>query len=246
MGHRGFTATQQQDPGEAKALATTLDADAVLFGELERWDRSYFVVQSHAAVALSLRLVDATGRELCRTHQLATAGSGLSSGPTGYFALATEPLAGLRTAQLQELRRTAARSAVMALAGGELGAAVVATAPRLTLVGVAPHEPEFPLDQPLPPGTRLDLVAVGSPGCIVLCQLGRLRTGITLRETELHHDPRGDRATYQGHYVVQRGDQAADLPVMATIERGVQRRSVRTEYRWRGTLRLGAVPVANR
>ena len=58
--------------------------------------------------------------------------------------------------------------------------------------------------------------------------------------TARYADPRGERATYAGHYVVQAGDRAADLPVYCAIRRAGQSRVQTSRYRWEGTVAVGA------
>jgi hypothetical protein len=55
-----------------------------------------------------------------------------------------------------------------------------------------------------------------------------------------HPDPRGDRATYQGHYIVQAGERAQDLPVYCTIRRANANKTQASRYRWEGVVALGA------
>ena len=69
--------------------------------------------------------------------------------------------------------------------------------------------------------------------------LGALRTAVPMRQTAREEDPRGARATYLGHYVVQPGDRAEDLPLWCTIQRGAARRMVAARYRYEGTVSLG-------
>lgn len=233
--HAGIAAAAAQDHGNAPRIAAALGVDAVLFGDVTRWNRSYYVVQSLAEVGLRLDLVDAGGRVLFATEREETLGAGLAGGPTGYVSAITEPIAGLGNQKLRELTRSVTRNAVADLNGGELGVVAGAGAPKLTVVGLAAmHDGAFRA------GERVDVVAVGTPGCEVRFDLGRLRTQVPTQELTVTQDPRGDRATYVGHYVLQPGDTARDLPLAATIRRGAARRSVVTWYRWERRLSLAA------
>ena len=59
--------------------------------------------------------------------------------------------------------------------------------------------------------------------------LGKLRIGIPMHQTSIAPDARGDRAVYEGRYVVQDADPRADFPLFVTIARRgghAQRRQV--------------------
>lgn len=232
--HAGVPDVERRDPAQAARLAAALSVDAVLFGDVQRWNRSYYVVQSTVEVALHLELRAADGKLLFRTDRTETYGAGLTGGPTGYLSAVTEPIAGLSGSHLRELTRNVARDAIVDLNGGMLGAQPAATAPRLALVALAREH-----DGPFVAGERVDVMAVGSPDCDVRFDLGCLRTEVPMRQTAVTEDPRGARATYVGHYVVDAVDRGDELPVLCTIQRGTTRRPVATRYRFDGTVSLG-------
>jgi hypothetical protein len=239
--HRGLDATALRDRGRAAEIATALGVDGVLYGEVTRWNRSYYVVEAGADVGLRLELIDGHGgQSLFFTERHESAGAGLSGGPTGFVSAASAPVAGLSSAHLRSLTRTACRLAALDLAGDVVGdEPQPASAPRLSWVSVA-----LPHDGPLLAGDRIDLLALGTEGCEVRCDLGALRTGLLLPATATQQDSRGDRTTYAGHYIVQAGDAARALPVFTTIGRAQQNRASRSRYRWAGTVDLGAAPPA--
>lgn len=236
LSHAGLLAAGRKDRAQLAAVARTVGADGIVYGEVRRWNRGYYVVQSLVEVGLHLELVDAaTEKVLFTTDRVEAIGSGLTGGPTGYVSVATEPIAGLRGSTLRTLTRSVTRHAIADLNGGDLGAQDDASSPRLGVVALAQDH-----DGPFRIGERVDVIAIGTPGCDVRFDLGRLRTAVPMRQTEVARDPRGDRATYQGHYIVQPGDRGHDLPLTCTIQRGAARRSVAVRYRWEGTLALGA------
>ena len=62
-----------------------LDCDAVLYGKITEWDRSYYGVQSVNSLGISLELKDArTGKVLFQSDGMDSESRGLSKGPTGY------------------------------------------------------------------------------------------------------------------------------------------------------------------
>ncbi len=237
LAHRGLDPARLGDRRHAAEVARILGVDGLVYGDVSRWNRSYYVLQSTAEVALQLELVEGTsGRSLFWTERSESLGSGLTGGPTGFVSAATEPLAGLRASQLQELTRSVVRHAAIDLNGGEVGVAAGGElAPRLSFVALArPHEGAFAA------GERVEVIAVGTPDCDVRFDLGRLRTGVPMRQVARHPDPRGERATYIGSYVVQPADAAAGLPLHCGIRRQRQGRAVQSRYRWDGTVTLGA------
>lgn len=234
LDHTGQLPNGRLDAAQLQAIARTVGADGVLHGEVRRWNRDYYVLQSVVEVALHVELLDAaTGRTLFASDRTETVGSGLTGGPTGYVSAATEPIAGLRSSTLRSLTRSVTRHAVVDLNGGELGAEPDATSPRLALVALAKDH-----DGPFRVGERVDVIAVGSPDCEVVFDLGALRTVVPMHQTSRDDGPQGARATYLGHYVVQASDRAEELPVTCTIQRGKARRTVAVRYRWEGTVSL--------
>jgi hypothetical protein len=242
LAHAGFDGDDMRQPSRAKEIAALLQVDGVLFGDVTRWNRSYYLLQSTADVGLRLELRDAGGDVLFTTSRVESVGSGITGGPTGFVSAATEPLAGLRGSNLRELMRSAARNAALDLGGNgsePAGAAdgAAAMAPRLTLVSLARAR-----DGALRPGDRVDVIAVGTPACDVRFDLGRLRVGVPMQQVALDQDPRGPRATYAGHYVVQPGDPALALPLFCTVRRpGAHGQP--TRYRWDGTIALAGPPI---
>lgn len=215
-------------------MAAACGADAVLYGEVTRWNRGYYVLQTVVDVALRVELLDArSGRTLFAAERTETVGAGLTGGPTGYVSAVTEPIAGLRGSALRQLSRSVARHVAADLNGGPLGDEPGPASPRLAVVSLARRH-----GGPFRAGERIDVVAVGSPDCEVRFDLGRLRTGVPMAAAAGAADATAGRAHYAGHYVVAAGEAADELPLVATIRRGSARRSVAARYRWDGTVTL--------
>lgn len=232
IAHLGWTPAQVADPSRAERLAQALQVDGLVYGAVTRWNRSYYVVQSEAEVGLRLQLLDRDGSELFATERTESIGSGLSGGPTGYGSAISAPVEGLGGGKLLDLVRMVARHAATDLGGLMPGEEPSPLLPRLSIVSLASRA-----DGPFRAGDRIDVVAVGTPDCEVTFDLGRLRTRVPMRQVAVVDDPRGARATYEGHYVVQRDEPAATLPLFAAIEQK-GRRGTRSRYRWEGEVRL--------
>lgn len=241
LAHAGFDAAAMRDPARRRDVARAIGADGIVYGDVRRWNRSYYVLQTVVEVALHLELFDASsGQQLFRSDRAETIGSGLTGGPTGYVSVATEPISGLRGSHLRTLTRSVARHVVADLNGGELGNQLGPTSPRLAVVALAKEHAG-----PFRTGERVDVIAVGSPDCDVRFDLGRLRTVVPMRQTERRDDARGARATYLGHYIVAAADNAEELPLLCTIQRGAARRTVAVRYRWAGTLSLAGAAAGS-
>lgn len=81
-----------------------LNCDAVLYGRLRRWNRSYYGVQSVSRVEIELRLVSAkTGKLLFQTTGEDSDSRGLTKGPTGFSSIIIEPVRGLDSQILVDL-----------------------------------------------------------------------------------------------------------------------------------------------
>lgn len=83
-----------------------LGCDAILYGKVKEWDRSYFAIQSSSTVAIELKLVSARdGKVLFSSDAKDSDSRGLSKGPTGFSDLVLEPLKGLDNKILTDLAR---------------------------------------------------------------------------------------------------------------------------------------------
>jgi hypothetical protein len=83
-----------------------INCDAVLYGKITNWDRSYFGIQSVNTVGIDLQLVSAkTGKILFSSEAKDSESRGLSKGPTGYFSIVVEPIKGLDSQVIVDLSR---------------------------------------------------------------------------------------------------------------------------------------------
>ena len=85
-------------------LADALDADAVLLGTVTDWGRTYLIVQSWVKAELHVELIDPrSGEVIWSEKKRNTRQAGLLKGPTGYKAIATAPIMGLKTSHLERV-----------------------------------------------------------------------------------------------------------------------------------------------
>jgi hypothetical protein len=93
-----------------------LDCDAVLFGKITNWDRSYYGVQSVNTVGLELSLVAAKGDRILFSSIAEDHDSrGVSKGPTGYTSAVLEPIKGLDSQIILDLSEKVVRKMVSPL-----------------------------------------------------------------------------------------------------------------------------------
>lgn len=111
----GFSLKQmlQADP---RALCELLSCDALLYGKVTRWDRSYYIAQSINTVGVELKMVSArTGRTIFSATAEDSDSRGLTKGPTGFSSLVIEPIRGLDSAIIEELAGSVVKRALSPL-----------------------------------------------------------------------------------------------------------------------------------
>jgi hypothetical protein len=108
-----FEKIESLDP---KQLCELFSCDALIFGKITEWDRSYYGIQSISTVAIELRLVRARDAKVIYSVDYEDSESrGLSKGPTGYTSLVLEPLKGLDSEIIEGLAEKVVRSALTPL-----------------------------------------------------------------------------------------------------------------------------------
>lgn len=83
-----------------------LSCDAVLYGKVTKWDRSYYGVQTVATIGIDLTLVSAnTKKVLFESRAEDSVSRGLTKGPTGLSSVVLEPIRGLDNTIVTDLAR---------------------------------------------------------------------------------------------------------------------------------------------
>ncbi len=109
LGHHGFVRDRVISvpvllESTPQKLGELLLADALLYGVVTDWTRSYYGVESINTVGIELRLVRAAdGAELWKANATESLGRGLSGIPTGFSSLVLEPLIGLDEKNIEQL-----------------------------------------------------------------------------------------------------------------------------------------------
>lgn len=86
--------------------ANLLSCDALLYGRITKWDRSYYGIQSSSTVGLELKLVSRDGTVLFEAKAEDSDSRGISKGPTGFSDLVIEPIKGLDNQIIIDLSRS--------------------------------------------------------------------------------------------------------------------------------------------
>lgn len=98
---------------DLRRLEDMLDVDAVIFGEVTHWDRSYYVAESSVTIGLHVKMVDVTNNQLLWEHHFVDSERrGLTKVPTGYVSAGLEPLRGLSNSLFVELSDDVTRRVV--------------------------------------------------------------------------------------------------------------------------------------
>ncbi len=159
----------------ARRLGEALGADAVLFGTVTEWDRSYYGVETHLAAGLELELRDTTSGAVLFTGRardverigLSQVSIPIATTPieAGVY-LALDPLLALANTSFGRLSDEVARTSIEGLAPSA-EARASAAAPTLRVVA---HS----ADAPLAPGDSLVVMARGDPGMRATFRVGDL------------------------------------------------------------------------
>ncbi|MBK9387097.1 MAG: hypothetical protein IPN34_19960 [Planctomycetes bacterium] len=220
LAHAGLDRAAMEDRSRTTEIARRLGVDALLYGEVYEWDRSYYGVQSTQSVGLRVWLIDGeSGEELAFAERWRQEGAGLTGGPTGYVSAATSPIQGLAASTLAQLAIQVAYDIAEDLLGGASSQPfdfenARGEVPRLSFVSADPPH----LDA-LQAGASVRVIAVGTSGAQASFDLGAYRTRIPMLEIETRDDSRGRRSTYIGSYVLQPGETLASLPIRVHLER---------------------------
>ena len=100
-----------------QTLASALGADSLLRGTVTEYGRTYAVVESWVKAELRVDLVDATSGTVIWSEKVKDSRtSGILKGPTGFKSLATAPISGMKTSNLERISNNLTHKVAEALA----------------------------------------------------------------------------------------------------------------------------------
>jgi hypothetical protein len=187
-----------------------LNCEAVLYGRVLRWDRSYYGIESVNTVAIALDLISAKNRKTIFSARGAESERrGLSEGPTGFADLVVEPIKGLDSNIIVDLSRKVVSSMLNALRTEQK---VIDSMPPA--IFAASHD--------APSGrfrNKLIVVMMGTPGLIATFTIGDESREIPMVERS--------SGNYYGEYIVWPGEELWMAEVRANLSDQYGRKTVK-------------------
>ena len=165
----------------ASVVCKILACDAVLYGTISEWDRSYYGIQSVNSIAFKLKLVRANdGKTIFSSKVEDSESHGLSQGPTGYASLILEPIKGLDSEAIEQLASKNVKAAVAPLVSKsvasemEMAPYLVSGAHSVSMQMLSRTEP-------------LTVMAFGSPKNSAYFSIGNYIKNIPMKEVSPGH-----------------------------------------------------------
>lgn len=195
-----------------KVLATSpkelcekfLNCDAVLYGRIVKWDRSYYAVQSVSTVGVDLKLVSARdGKTLYSAVAEDSDSRGLTKGPTGFSDIVIEPIRGLDSDIIVDLSRKVVKKMVEPLNVKSRPVFLEAAPP--SIFAVSHDGPNGVVDR----GNPVRIVMFASDGQSASFSIGSAVEKIPMIERSPGH--------YYGEYVPLPSDSFDSQTVKATL-----------------------------
>lgn len=188
----------------AQICPKILACDAVMYGKVTNWDRSYYGIQSVSTIGLDLTIVSAsTKKVLFHSSAKDSDSRGLTKGPTGLSNLVLEPLKGLDSAIITELAQKVAERSVAPLDLKQRPEYLKTAAP---IIVASAHSAPNGL---IPRGGKLTVISYGTPGHAAFFSIGNVVTGMPLVERAPGH--------YVGEYIPAPGDSFEKQSVTVTL-----------------------------
>ena len=181
-----------------------LDCDAVLFGTIHKWDRSYYGVESSNEIDIELKLVAAdSGKVLYQARASDSEGRGLTKGPTGYSSLVIEPIRGLDSDLIEGLARRTISTMLRPLRSKGINPEDKTSPPA---VYAASHDADSGV---INEGSAFLVVAFASSGMNASFSIGEYVRGVPMFETSPGH--------YAGEYWLLPGQSFSTQTVKVTL-----------------------------
>ena len=181
-----------------------LACDAVLYGIIKRWDRSYYGLESVSSIELELKLVDAeTNTVLFESLGRDSDSRGLTKGPTGISDLILAPASGLDAGIISDLSRRMVRKMLdplMQVSQGQVAA------PPIPGIYAATHD--RPADR-MNHSERLLVVMLADPGLTASFSIGRAVLNVPMIERTEGH--------YVGEYIPVESDHFSKAEVTVRV-----------------------------
>ena len=165
-----------------RELCLLLGCDALVYGKLTRWERSYYAIQSVSTVGVELKLVRGVdGAVLFSSSATDSDSRGVTKIPTGFSDLVLEPIRGLDNEIIVDLSRRLVRKMLLPLTVEERSAALASDAPVIEAVVQTAVDGVVSRDRPLA------VALSGSPGHRAFFSIGSAFENVPMVEREPGH-----------------------------------------------------------
>ncbi len=166
-----------------KELCTAfLNCDAVLYGKVTRWDRTYYGIQSNNTVGVNLKMVAAKdGKVLFESRAEDSESRGVTKGPTGFSSLLIEPVKGLDSQIIVDLSRTTVRKMLAPLRTTNRPKFLETAPPSIY---AASHDA---VNGKVAPSRRLVVVMYGTGDSAATFSIGSVVSGLPMVESSPGH-----------------------------------------------------------
>jgi len=181
-----------------------LSCDAVLYGKVTNWDRSYYGIQAVATVGLNVKLVSArTKKVLYEIYAKDSDSRGITKGATGFSDLVLEPLKGLDNEIITDLARDVVAKVIEPLSNRSRPEFLATAAPYII---ASAHDA---LSGRIAKNSTLTVVAFGTPGQTGSFDVGTVAQGVPLVERAPGH--------YIGEFIPLKNDSFQNVSVTVAL-----------------------------
>ncbi len=210
LGHHGFVIEKKFAINKIlntspKKLCELVLCDAVLYGKVTRWTRSYYGVQSVNTVGVELKMVRASDNKVLYTSTGEDSGRrGLTGLPTGFSSIAVEPILGLDNEEIVKLSEEVAEKVVSPLYSSNRPEYLNSQSPAI--FGAVHTGAKSKIDEQHP----LTVLVLGTPKLQGYFTIGRSGIRLPLFEQEDGH--------YVGEYVPLDKSVKGPVEVLVTLK----------------------------
>jgi len=198
----------------ASSVCEILSCDAVLYGEITEWDRTYYGIETVVSVGLKLSLVRASNDSVIFSSDTKeTDRRGITRGPTGYSSVVLEPIKGLDSGVLVELGEKVAEKSLEPLFTSKRPGFLNTKAP--SIIGVAHNS----ISGIISKSNSLKVLAYGSPKATASFSIGNSIENILMNEQKEGH--------YVGEFFPLRQDSFTDQKIKVELRDSYGRSAVK-------------------
>jgi len=213
LSHNGFDNLKHNPPFDLEKVmkaspqdlcSRLFSCDAVLYGKVTDWDRSYYAIQSINTVGVELKLVSAKdGKVLFYSSAVDFDSRGITKIPTGYSSLVLEPIKGLDSQIIVDLAQKVVTKMISPLKVENRPEFLQSAPPAIF---ASAHDAE---NGSIPKNSVLTVVALGSTKDFASFSIGNTIENLPMVEKDNGH--------YIGKYVPLPTDHFKDQPIYVSL-----------------------------